>query len=62
MGDTECSRQILEGTYEYPPDINVWMKKILKEAHYTFSHMSGAEIATTISRADFQQYWIKVDK
>jgi hypothetical protein len=62
MGDTECSKQILEGTYEYPSDTNVWMKKILKEAHYTFSRMSGAEIATTISRADFQQYGIKVDK
>ncbi len=32
MGDTECSQQILEGTYEYPPDTNIWTKKILQEA------------------------------
>jgi hypothetical protein len=62
MGGTECSKQILERTYEYPPNTDVWTKKILQEAHYTFSHMSGAKIATTISTADFQQYWIKVDE
>jgi hypothetical protein len=62
MRDTECSKQILEGTYEYPPIIDVWTKKILQEAHYTFSCMSSAEIVTTISTVDFQQYWIKVDK
>jgi hypothetical protein len=62
MGDTECSKQILEGTYEYPPNTNVWTKKILQEAHYTFSHMSGAKIATTISTTEFLQYWITVDE
>jgi hypothetical protein len=62
MGDTECSKQIFEGTYEYPPNTNVWTKKILQEAHYTFSRMSGAKIATTIFTADFQHYWIKVDE
>jgi hypothetical protein len=51
IGDTECSQQILEGMYEYPPDTNIWTKKILQEAQHTFSRMSGAEIATTISTA-----------
>jgi hypothetical protein len=62
MGDTECSQQILEGTYENPPDTNIWTKKILHEAHHTFSRMSGAKIATTISTTDFQQYWKRVDE
>jgi hypothetical protein len=62
MGDMECSQQILEGTYEYPPDTNIWAKKILREAHHTFSHMSGTKIATTISTTDFQQYWKRVDE
>ena len=53
MGDTECSQRILEGTYEYPPDTDVWTKKILQEAQHTFARMSGEEIATTISTADF---------
>jgi hypothetical protein len=62
MGDTECSKQIVEQTYKYSPDTNIWAKKILQEAHYTFSHMSGIEIATTISTTDFQQYLVKVGK
>jgi hypothetical protein len=37
-GDTECAQQILEGTYDFPLDTNIWTKKILQEAHYTFSH------------------------
>jgi hypothetical protein len=52
MGDTECSQQILEGTYDYPPDTDIWMKKILKEIQHTFSCMSGKEIATTISTSN----------
>jgi hypothetical protein len=62
MGDTECSQQILEGTYEYLPNTNIWMKKILQEAQHTFSCMFGAKIATTIFTADFQQYWKRVDE
>ena len=62
MGDTECLQQILEGTYEYPPDTDIWTKKILQEAQHTFTRMSGKEIATTISTADFQQYWRRVDE
>jgi hypothetical protein len=62
MGDTECSQWILEGTYDYPPDTDVWTKKILQEAQHTFAHMSGKEIATTISTADFQQCWRRVDE
>jgi hypothetical protein len=62
MGDTECSIQTLKGMYEYSPNTDVWTEKILQEAHYTFSCMSSAKIATTISTTDFQKYWIKVDK
>ena len=61
MGDTECSQQILEGTYDYPSNTDMWMKKILQEARHTFSHVGDKEIATTISTADFQQYWRRVD-
>jgi hypothetical protein len=62
MGDMECSQQILEGKYEYPPDTNIWTKKILQEAHHTFSRMFGVKIATTFSTTDFQQYWKRVDE
>jgi hypothetical protein len=36
MGDTVCSQQILDGTYEYPLDTDIWTKKILQEAHHSF--------------------------
>jgi hypothetical protein len=62
MGDTECSQRILEGTYDYPPDTNIWTKKILQKAQHTFALMSGKEIATMISTADFQQYWWRVNE
>ncbi len=62
MGDTECAQQILEGIYDYPPDTNIWTKKILQHAYYTFSPMSGAEIVTTITTEDFQNFWQCVDE
>jgi hypothetical protein len=62
MGDTECAQQILEGTYDFPPDTDIWTKKILQEAHYTFSRMSGAEILTIITTEDFQDFWRRVDE
>jgi hypothetical protein len=60
-GDTECAQQILEGTYDFPPT-DIWTKKILQEAHYTFSHMSGAEIMIIVTMEDFQNFWRRVDE
>ena len=61
-GDTECAQKILEGTYEYQPDTDEWTKKILQEAHITFTQISGAEIGTSITTGDFQNYWKRVDE
>jgi hypothetical protein len=57
MGDTKCAQKILEGTYDYPPGTDKWTKKILQEAQFTSSQMSGTEIATMITMEDFQNYW-----
>ena len=62
MGDTECSQQILAGAYDYPPNTDIWTKKILQEAQHTFWRMCDKEIVTTNSTADFQQYWRRVDE
>ncbi len=59
MGDTECSKQILKGRYEYPPNTNV---RYCRKHTIPFLCMSGAKMSTTISTTDFQQYWIEVDK
>ncbi len=62
MGDTKCAQKILKGTYD-PPDTNEWTKKILQEAHFTFSQKnSGIEIAMMITTKDFQNYWQRVDE
>ena len=61
-GDTECAQKILEGMYQYPPDTDEWTKKILQEAHITFTQISGAEIGTSITTEDFQNYWKRVDE
>jgi hypothetical protein len=37
-------------------------KKKLQEAQFTFSQMSGTEIATMITTEDFQNYWQQVDE
>ena len=62
VGVTECNQKILEGTYDYPPDTDKWTKKILQEAQFTFSQMSGTEIAMMITMEDFQNYWQQVDE
>jgi hypothetical protein len=62
MGDTECAQKILDGTYDYPPDTNVWTNKILQEVQHTFSQMSGVEITTTMTTDDFLYYWGQVNK
>jgi len=61
-GDIECAQKIFEGTYKYPPDTHEWTKKILQEAHITFTQISGAEIVTSITTGDFQKYWQWVDE
>jgi hypothetical protein len=62
MGDTECTPKILNGTYDYPPDTEVWRKKILQEAQHTFSQMSGVEITTTTTTENFTYYWRQVNE
>ena len=53
LGDTQHARDILEGTYTYPPDTNQWMVKILKEAHMSYQRLSNESIDTTVSIFDF---------
>jgi hypothetical protein len=62
MGDAKSAQRILKGTYNYPPDTDKWTKKILQEAQFTFSQMSGTEIAMMITMEDFQNYWQQVDE
>ncbi len=60
--DVKCAQQILEGTYDFPPVTDIWTKKILQEAHYIFSHVSGAEITIIVTTEDFQDFWRQVNE
>ena len=62
LGDTNVANEILEGTYEYPPDTDIWTKKYFEEAQHTFSLLGEEEIDTTISIVDFQSYWQRADE
>jgi hypothetical protein len=62
LGDTENAREILEGTYEYPPDTNLWTIKYFEEAQHTYALLGNKEIDTIISVADFQNFWQRADE
>ncbi len=57
LGDTQCTLEILEGTYAFPPDTDQWTGMILKEAHHTYTILAHGKIKTTISMHNYQDYW-----
>ena len=62
LGDTDNARRILEGTYEYPPDTDLWTRKYFEEAQHTYALLGDEEIDTTISVSDFQHFWQRADE
>jgi len=57
LGDTVCARQILEGTYTYPPDTDPVTRLLLEEAAITFAKLSQEEVSMHVTIDDFQHYW-----
>ena len=62
LGDTDCARQILEGTYTYPPDTDPATRLLLEEATITFAKLSQEEVSTYVTIDDFQHYWQRVNE
>ena len=62
IGDTEASRQILEGTYEFAPDEDPGTRLLLEEAAHTYSKMSQEEVAAYVTVDDFQYYWQRANE
>jgi hypothetical protein len=56
LGDTTCSRAILEGTYEFPLDMDPHLRMLFEEAHRVFSLKSTEEISNFVSTEDFQYF------
>ncbi len=51
------AQQILEGTYEYPPDLDPATRLLFEEAAATYATLSPTEISTYVTPEDFQQFW-----
>jgi hypothetical protein len=62
LGDTDCAQGILDGTFAYPPDTDLWTTKFFEEAHHTYAMLGNKAIDTAISIADFQGFWQRADK
>ena len=62
LGDTTSTRAILEGTYEFPPEMDPHLRLLLEEAHKVFSQRTTEEISTFVSTEDFQYYWRRADE
>ena len=62
LGDTEATKRILEGTYEFDENEDPATRLILEEAAHTFSQMSGEEISTYVTVEDFQYYWQRANE
>ncbi len=56
LADSPAAQQILEGTYEYPPDLDQATRLLCKEAAYTNEALSPTEVATYVTAEDFQHY------
>ena len=57
LGDTEATRQVLEGTYQYPPEMDDHTRLLLEEAHLIYQRMSDEEIHAFIASEDFRFFW-----
>jgi hypothetical protein len=51
------AQQILEGTYEYPPDLDPATRLLLEEVAITYSELSLTEVAMYVTVEDFQHFW-----
>ena len=61
LGDTAAAREILEGTYTFPPGTDKFTINLLQEASKIFTTTSLHKIATMVTMDDFQHWWRKAD-
>ena len=62
LGDNDVARQILEGTYVFPTDIDPATKLLFEEAAITFGKLSKEEVASYVTVDDFQYYWQRANE
>ena len=57
LADGPVAQKILDGTYDYPPDLDPATRLLFEEALATYAALSLAKIATNITPEDFQHFW-----
>jgi hypothetical protein len=57
-GDGPAVEQILNGTYEFPPDTEPYTKLILTEACALYCSLGEDGIVDLVKRQDFQDFWL----
>lgn len=58
--DTEAAIQILEGTFDPPPDSDARTVVLLKEIARIWQKIGEGEVSIAISQEDYQHYWRRV--
>ena len=54
--DTDAADRILQGTYNYPADMDPYTKLLLQEAHHIFSRMSKEEVVDFVTITYFHNF------
>ena len=62
IGDEHVVQQILEGTYDYPPDVDPATRLLFEEASRTYLALSREEVATYVTAEDFAYYWQRANE
>jgi hypothetical protein len=57
LADRPMDQQILDSTYEYPPDLDPATRLLFEEASATDAALSPAKLATYVTPEDFQHFW-----
>jgi hypothetical protein len=57
LGDGPAAQQILDGTYEYPLDLDQATRQLFEEAAATYAAFSPSKIAIFINPEDFTHFW-----
>ncbi len=57
LADGPVAQQILDSTYEYPPDLDPATRLLFEEASTTYAALSPTKIATCITPEDIQHFW-----
>ena len=62
LGATPAVKEILEGTYAYPPEMNHHTRLLLEEAACLFAKTAGDMISIFVTTKDFQDWWLTANE